>query len=266
MTGTNGAGGQAAADPTGTTAQAPAGGDVKSGGSPQTTGNGPDGGAIDSFFDPASIQDKPELMAAYKQMQGSYTKRMQEFSKHRSKIDAYDSFERDPVGTMRALATQYGLQVVQPGQEAQSPQQDFQSWDDVEKHFFDKFQKKLLNPVVNEVKNLKKQSIEMQLDKDFPDWRTYEGEMMETLREHPSLVNNPAALYRLSVPQEVMEARATKAAMQKLRGAAENGSVSGASGTTKQTTQEPTGPLTFNQAVETARKRLAQQGLKRPAG
>jgi hypothetical protein len=266
MTGTNGAGGQAAADPSGTTAQAPAGGDVTSGSSPQTTGNGPDGGALDSFFDPTSIQDKPELMAAYKQMQGSYTKRMQDFAKHRSKIDAYDAFERDPVGTMRQLATQYGLQVVQPGQESQSPQQEFQSWDDVEKHFFDKFQKKLLNPVVNEVKNLKKQSIEMQLDKDFPDWRTYEADMMDTLREHPSLVNNPAALYRLSVPPEVLEARATKAAMQKLRGAAENGSVSGASGTTKQTTQEPTGPLNFNQAVEVAKKRLAQQGLKGPAG
>ncbi len=265
MTDTTASNGQAAADPTGTTANAPGGSNGASVSSAQTTGNGPDAAAIESFFDPASIQDKPELMAAYKQMQGSYTKRMQEYAKHRPKIDAYDNFERNPVGTMQQLAAQYGYQLVQRGQD-QTQDQNFQSWDDVEKHFFEKFKKQELQPVVREVQNLKKQSIEMQLDKDFPDWRTFEGEMMEKLREHPSLVSDPATLYRMSVPAEVLEARAYKAAMQKLKGATEHAQVAGGSSTAKQTSQAPTGPMTFDQAVKFAQRKLQQQGIRRPAG
>ena len=263
MTETTAVNGQAAADSSGTTANAPIEGSGNSVSAAQTTGTGPVADAIESFFDPASIAGKPELEAAYKQMQGSYTKRMQEFSKHRPKVDAYDRFEKDPVATMQQLATQFGYQLVQRGQDT-SQDQDFKSWDDVKKHFFTEFQKEMLNPVVNEVKNLKKQSIEMHLDKDFPDWRTYEGEMMETLREHPTLVNDPGKLYRMSVPAEILEARATKAAMQKLRGATESAQVSGGT-TVRQTTQAPSGPMTFDQAVEFARKKLSG-GLARPAG
>jgi hypothetical protein len=265
MTDTTASNGQAAADSIGTTANAPEGSTGASVSSAQTTGNGPDAAAIESFFDPASIADNPQLMAAYKQMQGSYTKRMQEYAKHRPKVEAYDRFERDPVGTMRQLAAQYGLQVVERGQE-QSQEQEFKSWDDVQQHFFKEFEKKYLNPVVNEVKSLKKQSIESHLDSKFSDWRTYEPEMMEKLREHPSLVNDPDTLYRISVPQEVWEARATKAAMQKLKGATEHAQVAGGSSTAKQTSQAPTGPMTFDQAVKFAQQKLQQQGIRRPAG
>src|SRR6476659_713228 len=97
-------GGQATPDSTGTTGNAPNPGAGDSGRAAQTTGNGPVADAIESFFDPASIQGKPELEAAYKQMQSSYTKRMQELSKLRPKIDAYDRFEKDPLGTMRQIA------------------------------------------------------------------------------------------------------------------------------------------------------------------
>jgi hypothetical protein len=254
--------GQAATDSTGTTVNAPGASNGATGSSAQTTGTGPVADAIESFFDPASIAGKPELEAAYKQMQGSYTKRMQDIARHRPKIDAYDRFEKDPLGTMRQLATQYGFQLVQGTPD--TPQKEFNSWDDVmaeaEKRVMAKMQ-----PVMGELKNLKKQGIEMQLDKDFPDWRTYETEMMETLQKHPTLVNDPGTLYRMSVPAELLEARATKAAMQKLKGATDSAQVSGGT-TTKQTTQEPTGPLSFDQAVKVAQARLQQQGVRRPAG
>lgn len=264
MTETTTTTGQATTDSAGTTVSAPAGNQGTSGSSSQTTGNGPDAGAVESFFDPASIQDKPELLAAYKQMQGSYTKAMQGMSSHRQKIDAYDAFLRDPVGTLRQLAPSYGLNLVERGQE-QPQEQDFKSWEDVKKHFFDEFKKEMLNPVVNEVRSLKKQSVEMQLDSQFPDWRTYEGEMMGVLKQHPTLVNNPALLYRMSVPPEVIEARATKAAMQKLKGTTESAQVSGGT-TVRQTQQAPSGPLSFDQAVELARKKVQSMGLTRPAG
>jgi len=256
--------GQAAPDSTGTTGNAPvqnAGTSVSNG---QTTGNGPDAGASESFFDPTSIADKPELLAAYKQMQSSYTKRMQDAAKHRPKIEAYDRFEKDPMGTMQQLAAQYGFQLVQRGQE-QPKDWNPQSWDDVMTEAEKRVLKKM-EPVYNELREVKKQNIETYLDSHYADWRTYEGDMMETLQAHPSLVRDPDKLYRLSVPEQVWEARATQKAMQKLKGASEHAQVSGGSTTTKQTTQEPSGPVSFDQAVEIARKRVAAQGLRRPAG
>lgn len=264
MTDTTVTGGQATADSNGTTAGAPNGATATSVSSAQTTGTGPVADAIESFFDPASIAGKPELEAAYKQMQGSYTKRMQEFAKHRSKVDAYDQFMQNPMEMLQQLAPQYGLQIV-PRDQGQQQDQDFKSWDDVKSHFFKEFQREFMNPLSAEVKNLKKQNIESHLDANFSDWRTYESEMMETLQKHPTLVNDPSTLYRMSVPKEVLEARAMKDAMQKLRGATDSAQVSGGT-TVRQTTQAPSGPMSFEQAVEFARKKIAGQGLSRPAG
>jgi hypothetical protein len=262
MTDTTATEGQAATDSAGTTVNAPNGTNGTSGSAAQTTGTGPVADAIDSFFDPASIAGKPELEAAYKQMQGSYTKRMQDIAKHRPKIEAYERFEKDPVGTLKQLAQSYGYQFVQAG-ENQPKDWAPQSWDDVMAKAKEEVLKEM-RPVFNEVKSLKKQNVESYLDTHFSDWRTYESEMMETLQAHPSLVNSPDKLYRLSVPDQVWEARATKAAMQRLKGATDNAQVSGGT-TVKQTSTVPTGPLSFNQAVEVAKSRLAAQGLKRPA-
>lgn len=253
--------GQAQADSTGTTAAAPAQVPT-SGGQAQTTGNGSDATAHESFFDPRAIEGKPELQSAYKQMQGEFTKRMQKFREHQSKLDNYSRFEKDPVGTMQTVAAQLGYQLVQRGQE-QPKDWNPQSWDDVmaeaEKRVMDK-----MKPVFGELKDLKKQNIEQYLDSKYTDWRTFEDAMMETLREHPSLVKDPDKLYRLAVPANVLEARAAQAAMAKIKGATEHAQVSGGA-TSKQTTSEPTGKLSFDQAVAVAKKRLASQGLRAPA-
>lgn len=255
-------GGQANADPSGTTAAAPAAVAATSGGSAQTTGNGSGAVAEESFFDPRSIEGKPELQTAYKQMQGEFTKRMQKFRESQGKLENYSRFERDPVGTMQQVAAQMGYQLVQRGQE-QPKDWNPQSWDDVmeeaEKRVMDK-----MKPVFGELKDLKKQNVEQYLDTKYSDWRTYEDGMMETLREHPSLVKDPDKLYRLAVPANVWEARATQAAMAKIKGATESAQISGGT-TARQTTSEPTGKLSFNQAVEAAKKRLASQGLRAPA-
>lgn len=204
-------------------------------------------------------------MSGYKQMQASYTKRMQEMSSHRPKIEAYDRFLKDPMGTMREVAQTYGWQLVQAGQQ-QNPNEPWnpQSWDDVMAKAKQEVLKEM-QPVFNEVKSLKKQNVESYLDSHFSDWRTYEDAMMETLQAHPSLVNDPDKLYRLAVPAEVWEARATKAAMKKLQTTQDNAQVSGGT-TVKQTTTRPSGPMTFSQAAENARKILAGQGFKGLAG
>lgn len=250
--------GQVATDSTGITAAAP-GSDQTSGSSQQTTGTGSATRAEESFFDLATIQDKPELVAAYKQMQGSYTKAMQRLSDNRSKLEQYEAFERDPISTLQRVATQYGYNFVQRAKDSEEQQQEFKSWDDV----MSEAERRVMAKMNPQLRTLQKQTIEMQLDRDFPDWRTYETDMMAKLREHPTLVHDPATLYRMSVPAEVIEARATKAAMAKLRASTDSSQVAG--GTTVRTSQAPSGPLTFSQAVERARALVAQQGLKRPA-
>src|SRR5690606_10185159 len=170
-----------------------------------TTGSGPDQGDVESFFDPKSIQGKPELEAAYKQMQSAFTKRMTALKSHQSKVEAYDRFERDPIGTMQQLAQMYGFQMIQRGGKEEPPKDwNPQSWDDVmaeaEKRVLQK-----MDPVFKELNQVKQQSMEARLDSQYPDWRTYEDAMVETLKAHPSLAKDPDLLYRMSVPAEVLE-------------------------------------------------------------
>ena len=196
-------------------------------------------------------------------MQGEFTKRMQNFRTRAQDLELVDRFRADPIGTLRQISTQYGVQILQGGQQEEPKDFNPQSWDDVEKHFREKFKREELNPLVSEVRSLKKQNIEQYLDGKHSDWRTYEDAMMDTLRKHPTLVNDPDTLYRMSVPSSVIEARATAAALARLKGATENAQISG--GTTKAaTSSEPTGKLSFDQAVEVARKRLAARGLSAP--
>lgn len=253
-----GTGGQAAPDSSGTTGNAPTQTNGGSGSTAQTTGNGPVASVEESFFDPASIQDKPELLAAYKQMQGSYTKAMQKAKGYEPQVQAYNQFIADPVGTMQRIASQYGQRVIPIGDEQPK---DFNptSWDDVRDHFFKEFKKEMA-PVFNEVRDLKKQNVETYLDSNFPDWRDYEDAMMATLQANPTLVRDPEKLYRASVPEHVLESRYTAKAMAKLKAGAANAQVSGGTTTTRPTQQTPTGPLTFNQAVEVAKQKLAARG------
>ena len=94
-----------------------------------TPDEGSDSAAEDAFFDPKSIQDRPELVAAYKQMQAAYTKKMQAISEDRNKIEAYDAFQQNPVESIQRIAAQYGYHLspvqaqqiaAQQGQNAQA--------------------------------------------------------------------------------------------------------------------------------------------------
>ena len=87
---------------------------------------------IDTFFDPKSIADKPELQIAYKQMQADYTKKMQAIAADRHKLEAYNAFEQNPEGTIRQLAQQYGLSLAEARQVVQN-EEEFtpQTWDEV---------------------------------------------------------------------------------------------------------------------------------------
>ncbi len=256
-------GGEAGTEPTGTTVSATDGqANGQSGAPVQTAGNGTDQGG-ESFFDYEKIRGKPELEAAYKEMQGAFTKKNDVFAKGKDKISHYDNFMSNPIDTMRQLAQQYGYQMVQGELKSEDgTPKSFENWDQVmdeaERRVMEKMQ-----PMFGELQTLKKQGVEQALDSSFPDWRTYQDSMMENLQAHPTLVNDHKKLYQMSVPAEVLEARSMKAALAKIQGTTDSGTVQGQSTTTQQATA-PKAAKSFDEAVTIARASLASKGMKPP--
>lgn len=254
--------GQVATDSAGATQAAPNSSQGQSVAQGQTTVSGSDQGSNDeSIFDWKSIEHSPELVKLAKQLQGNYTKKSQGIKAHQAKLDQYDQFMRDPIGSAQQVLSTLGYQVVQRDQKAQGKdgKDGFApaSWDDV----MAEAKKRVLSelqPVFRELDQVKQQGMEARLDKDYPDWRTYEEPMVELLKNHPTLARDPDTLYRMAVPAEVLESRAAKAALARLKAAGENAQVSGQSATTRQASSKPTGKLTLNQAYEHAKASLAQ--------
>jgi len=220
---------------------------------------------LESFFDPKSIEHSPELMQAYKQMQGAFTKKTQGIKQNQSKIEAYDAFNSNPVGTLQQLAQQYGFQLVQPGAAQQSEEEwQPQTWDDVlNKSKTDARNEVLkeLEPLIDEVKSMKQLNTETYLDNHYSDWRVYEDQMLGLLKSHPTLATDPDTLYRMAVPNEVIEARAMKAALAKGQTQSENAQISGG-GNVKKTTSQKLQVNSFNDAVNLAKAKLQKQGIK----
>jgi hypothetical protein len=255
------------------------------GGQPQgaagTTGSGSQ--AEEHVFDPAEYERltkalpdnlRQQAEALRKSLIGAFTKKTQAIAEHRKKIDAYDSFAKDPRGTLEQMAQQFGFKLT-PAQAAAAAQAasgegwepergDPQSWNDVAGYLLNKMREEFggkLQPIVNEFKTLKKQTIESQLSEIDPAWQTYEDAMAATLSEHPTLAKDPAKLYRMSVPPEVLESRAVQKALARLEAKKSSAQVAGASATNRKAPELPSGPVTFAQAVEAAKRQLAEQGL-----
>ena len=265
--------GQTASGPETTTVAAPVGDKGKPAGDTATgtTAKGTPEPSEDTFFDPASIKGKPELEAAYKNMQRAFSKKMEAIKSDRKKIDAYDLFTKDPITNMQNMAKRYGFeltraQAAKAVQDNQGQATEPQTWEDVyktaEQRAYDRVVQSL-SPIISEVQSLRKSNLEKMLDDNCPDWRQYEDEMSATLKQHPTLVSDPAKLYRMSVPPEVLESRAMQQALKKLESKAK-GTVAGASTTKNKPLDMPDKPLSFNEAVEFAKNKLREQGLTAP--
>ena len=257
----------AATEPTGTTVSATDGQTAgQSVATEQTIVNGTGQGS-ESFFDYESIKGKPELEAAYKEMQRAFTQKNDVFAKGRDKITQYDQFMQNPVETMRKLAQQYGYQMVQGELKADDgTPKTFNNWDEVREDFKKSIRAEIMQeiqPMFGEMQNMKKQSVEQALDHAYPDWRTYEDTMMENLQAHPTLVNDHEKLYQMSIPPEVLEARATKAALAKIQDTTVSGTIQGQSLTTQKTNKSPE-VKSFDDAVRVARQEVQRRGLTRP--
>lgn len=251
--------------PPGTDGQAKAQGSAGTGQAPSTL-------AEDTFFDPSKLPE--ELKATYKQMQAAYTKKTQALAAQRPKIEAYDQFMRDPVTSLQQMAREYGYNLTRgearamvQEQNAQAQSQDDlknwqpQSWDEV----ITKIREAALEsvrsefaPFVNQVKRVQASNIESQLTKIDPQWKLYEQEMRENLARHPTLVEDVAMLYRLSVPEEVYTSRAVQAAIRKMEEKGQAAKMGGKTETSK-ATPALRKAKTFEEAYEIAKEQLAQR-------
>jgi hypothetical protein len=270
---------------TGTTGAAPKGGEGQPGkvADAGTTGQTPGTQQPDedTFFDPKELD--PKLIPAYKNLQKAWTKKTEALAKDRAKVDAYNNFERDPIGTMQNMAARMGYRLT-PAQAAAAAAEaqagavpdnwEPKTWGEVISKMGEMLSPQIkqglmkeLSPILSEVTELRKSNIEKMLDDNVPDWRQYEDQMKDTLRTHPTLVSDPVKLYRLSVPEEVLESRATQKALAKLESKVKGAGSPGTSTTTRhQATNIGDKAMTFQQAVEFAKADLAQKGIRPPGG
>lgn len=230
------------------------------------------GDTFASTFDPKKITD-PEALKAYKQMQADYTRKMSELAGMRQYQQVIDSFRRDPVGTLRQLNQQYGIGQPGPQQAQQVYFENFnpQSWGEVVQAIQQSIIPSVMQqidaryqPVVGKVREMTQQTIESRLEKIDPNWRQYESSMQAVLQRHPSMANDLEGLYRLSVPAEISEAKATQAALAKIRGKAENSKVSGATNNKTVPEDGPPRGVPFSETWAWAKAQLAQQGITPP--
>ncbi len=212
------------------------------------------GGSEESFFDPATLPE--ELKAGWKQLQGSYTRKMQGLAANQKKVDAYNAFEANPRETIKQLAGQLGL-TLQEAQAVANEAFEPQDWGDVTNHVVTTVMQKL-TPYIEQVRGVQQSSIEHELDASIPEWRDYEPQMQEALAKHPTLSGDPVALANMAIPESVRQGKAMQTAMRKLEDKAKAAQVTGGTQTTKES--DPLTPgkkMTFSESVAFAKRKLA---------
>jgi len=244
-----------------------------------TTGDGTQNQAEDILYNPDEFktlhqslidggnQDLANQVEAFqKSLQGAFTQKTQALAGERAKVDAYDAWDKDPIGQLQTMADRMGYTVAPRNGQATgkwTPESgaEPQNWQEVIDYAEQKLMQKLA-PALQEVGTMRKASIESQLAEIDPSWQTYEPRMLEKLKAHPTLAQDPAMLYRMSVPADVLESRATQAAIRKLEAKTKSSNVSGPSITNKtQSTGLPDKALSFSEAVEAAKAKLGSQGI-----
>src|SRR5574343_109968 len=260
---------QPQADPAGTTATDSGQGNQGNVGAGQAISTPP---PVDDIQLPGDVPEdlKPHLDNYRKQLQSDYTKKMQKIAAERKKIEAYESFMANPVANIQQLATQYGLTLQQAAQVQKQQQEAWepQTWEDVLSQAEERAEKRVmqkLGPFFQNVQKMRATSIEKQLDEIDPEWRTYEEAMREELEQHPTLSADPAKLYRLAVPSEILESRAVQKALKKFEAKQKSSQVTGKSETSNSAPAMPdirgmSNSDAFNAAVQAAREKIAKMG------
>jgi hypothetical protein len=226
----------------------------------------------ETFYDPKTAP--PELQSEYKKMQAAFTKKMQALAKNREKIEAYEAFEKSPVETMQKLAAQYGMKLTPAQAQAAldsnaATADNWQpgNWGEVEQRISKAAESRILSqlqPLLQEVHRMKQTSIENQLSEIDPTWHTYEDTMIANLKAHPTLAQDPALLYRMSVPTEAIESRAVQKALKRFEEKGKSAAAAGSSTTGKKPAAALREAKSVQEAWDIAREKLAEDGVHPP--
>jgi hypothetical protein len=251
---------------------------------PESSPQGTQAQAEESFyadFNSLPPETQEALRPHYKQMQAAFTRKAQDLAKqrqaHSQKVQAYDQFMANPVENIMRMGAQYGLnltpaqaqQVVAQQQQNQGIAPDWSpgTWEEVFsksgeyvkptvenmiKEYLTPYQEKI-NSLEREVSEVRASKVKKQLDSIDPNWQLYEDEMRQVLERHPSLANDIPALYRTAVPPEVLESKATQAALKKYEQKTQAAKIE-SSGNTRQSSTAKSGKMTFDEAFQAAKR------------
>lgn len=262
--------GQASAAPEGTTVAAPSREATGQANGPTST-TAPEAGqaAANDFFDPANLPQDPEIQKAYRQMQGAFTKRMQEASAMTKDAEQYRAavqlLQSNPQDFINQIASQHGMKVLKAAHEA-AEEGDWtpRTWEEVIAKAEERAEARVLQkfaPVLEEVHKSKAASFEKVLDDTDPLWRSHEAAFRDNLQKYPGLANDPKALFRLSMPEDYQMSRATQAALKKIQADTQAVKVGGNS-TTRAAVPASKSINSFDDAVAEAKRMIAAgQGI-----
>ena len=239
------------------------------------------GSQEDYFFDRKGYEERlgliPEeqgdlrkdIEALVKSLQGDYTRKSQSFSQQRQKVEAVDLFEQgmrtDPQGTLRQLASRYGLNMDQPGQAHAAPQEEVEpgSWEEVYKKAAEIARVGVLEeikPFLGQMQSMQSKTVEAELDQIDPNWRRLEDKMSELMTQVPGLSNLPLKdVYQLARDPAEVKAEALAEAHRQLAKETAAGTTHGSTPPIK--TSPGTKKIeSFQDAIDVAKQKLAEGG------
>ena len=151
------------------------------------------------FLNPNDLPE--ELKPAFKKMQASFTRAMQKVAGDKDKVELYDKLMNDPERAVEILAAKVGLKVSKEGTVTKDKTSDSEA-DSETVRFIKKLIQDELTPKLEgfrqEQAKLTAQAKIVQLNEEHPDWYLYEDIMVDLVKEHPSLKEDTAKLYKLA--------------------------------------------------------------------
>lgn len=241
----------------------------------------------EGLFDEEKIPE--ELKGMAKQLQRTFTERMKGIGAMRLKANLVDAIERDPEGTILALADRYGIdfgggnapeedeggdfEFEAPKVADLSPKKDEQMPDYIQRVIAESLKSAIPQLVKGMQKGMPKaptatnrdseafirseiDATLRHLDETYPDWGIYEDRMAELVTKHPTLRNDPDELYRLAKSSRGASREQAKATRTRAKAkTAKKGKVrSGERGGKPVVTTQKGKKLSFNEAWDRAKR------------
>lgn len=148
----------------------------------------------------------------HKHWQGEYTKKSQELAELRKQMEPMLEIQRNPLPAIQQYLQQYGYQVVRQGaNNPDDPYGDPQPQPGVDPNMLlsqmQQYVNQQITPLQQSLQQQVVNNVVQELNTSFPEWEQYEGPIKSNLAKYPNLAHDIDALYNMSVPQQVREAR-----------------------------------------------------------